>query len=141
MENSDWYDHVVAGIQYLKTVVKGQSRPSVFTNELKYNLITLAVEKLLVGLSFHHGKLPEHHRLDGLVDAVAQMDPMDPELVKRVKALDGYQELCSLEIYSRPIPNDVEIQAMLKTAKEVEHFVKQSIERRSSSPVKKVYMR
>ena len=136
MENSDWYDYVVAGIKYLKTAVKGRNRPSVFTNELTYNLITLAVEKLLVGLSLHHGNPPEHHRLDGLVNTVTQIEPMDADLIKKVEGIDSYQDLCSLEVYSRPVPNDMEIKAMLEIAKEVERFVKQSIERRNSSALK-----
>lgn len=133
MENSDWYDHVVAGIKYLKTAEKGRARPKVFTNELTYNLITLSIEKLLVGLSLHHGKLPEHHRLDSLIMSVAEFEPMDAALIKNVQAIDGYQDLCSLEVYSRPVPNDIEIQAMLKIAKEVERVVKQRIEKRNES--------
>lgn len=137
MENSDWYDHVVAGIQYLKTAVNGQSRPNIFTNELTYNLITLSIEKFLIGLSLHLGEVPPHNRLDGLVQSVAQMEPMDAELIKNVQAIDNYTDLCSLEVYSRPIPNDMEIKAMLDVAKEVEQFVKQSIERRNAASAKK----
>jgi hypothetical protein len=133
MENSDWYDYVVAGIKYLKTAVNGQSRPNIFTNELTYNLITLSIEKFLVGLSLHFGEMPQHHRLDGLVESVAQLEPMDGELIKNVQAIDNYSDLCSLEVYSRPIPNDMEIKAMLEVAKAVEVFVKQSIERRNAA--------
>ncbi len=133
MENSDWYDHVVAGIQYLKVAANGQSRPNVFTNELTYNLITLAVEKLLVGLLLHHGKMPQHHRLESLVLEVAEMEPIDAILIKNIKDMENYQDLCSLEANSCSIPNDMEIQAMLKIGKEVEHFVKHRIERRNAA--------
>lgn len=136
MENSDWYDHVVAGIQYLKTALNGRKRPDVFTNELTYNLIALSLEKLLMGLCIHHGRLPQHHRLDGLVEEVATMEPIDVELVKNVQAVESYQDLCSFEIYKSPFPNDMEIKAMLKIAKEVEQFVKQSIERRNAALLK-----
>ncbi len=132
MENSDWYDHVVAGIQYLKTAINGQSRPNVFTNELTFNLITLALEKLLIGLSLHHGKMPQHHRLESLVLAVAEMEPIDAKLIKSIKDIESYQDLCSLEASSCPIPNDMEIQTMLKIGKEVERFVKHRIERRNA---------
>jgi hypothetical protein len=136
MENSDWYDHVVAGIQYLKTAKKGESRPEVFTNELTYNLIALAIEKLLVGLSLYHGKIPQHHRLDSLVQAVVKIEPMEDNLVENIKALDDYQNLCSLEVYHLPIPNDLEIRSMLEIAKRVEHFVIQSIEKKSRASLK-----
>ena len=136
MENSDWYDHVVAGIQYLKTAVKGQSRPEVFTNELTYNLIALSLEKLLVGLSLYHGKIPQHHRLDSLVQAVAKIEPMEAELIKNIQALDDYQNICSLEVYQLPVPNDLEIRSMFEIAGEVEHFVKQSIEKKGVASLK-----
>ena len=137
MENSEWYDYVVAGIQYLKTAKKGQSRPDVFTNELTYNLITLSIEKLLVGLSFHLGKIPQHHRLDSLIQSVSEMEPMDVKLIKNIQAINSYSDMCSLEVYSRPIPNDMEIQAMMEIAKELEHFVKQNIEKRNAAFSKK----
>ena len=136
MENSDWYDHVVAGIQYLKTARKGKSRPEVFTNELIYNLVSLSVEKLLVGLSLHFGKMPPHHRLDSLVQWVDKLAPMDEDLVKNVMALDSYQDICSMDAFERHTPNDMEIQTMLEIAKKVELFVKQCIEKRSSDVAK-----
>lgn len=137
MENLEWYDQVVAGIQYLKTAINGQSRPNIFSNELTYNLITLSIEKLLVGLSFHLGEIPQHHRLDSLVQSVAELESMDAELVKNVKAIDNYNDLCSMEVYSRPVPSDMEIKAMLEIAKEVEYFVKQCIERRNAAVAEK----
>lgn len=136
MENSDWYDHVVAGIQYLKTAVKGRSRPEVFTNELTYNLITLSIEELLLGLSLYHAKLPNHHCLGSLAREAAKVEPMDIQMIKNIQAIDDYQDLCSLEMGHFKVPTDMEIGSMFDIAKEVEHFVKQSIERRYATSMK-----
>jgi hypothetical protein len=136
MENSDWYDYIVAGIQYLKTAFKGQSRPEVFTNELTYNLITLSMEKLLVGLALYHGKPPNHHCLGSLAQEVAKVEPMRIQMMKNIQTIADYQDLCSLEVGHLKIPNDIEIGNMLAAAKKVESFVKQSIERRYATSVK-----
>ena len=123
----DWRDHLEDGRQYLKTACNGRARPTVFTPELIYNLTAMAIEQLLVGLWQYHHQMPGDHTLEGLVDGLDSICPLEKELAEGVKALGRFDDMCPLVPVNRHLPTDLEIQGMLALARQVAAFAGQQV--------------
>jgi hypothetical protein len=123
----DWQEHITAGQKYLKTAGNGLARPSVFNNELIYQLTAMAVEKLLVGVFQYHHKMPADHTLDGLVDELALFCPLDKGLAESIKDLGRYDDMCPLVPVNRSIPNDMEIKTILTVGRQVVAFAERQV--------------
>ena len=117
-----WHDHIQAGRKYLKTASKGQSRPTVFNNELIFQLTALAIEKLIVGMCQYHRQMPLDHTLSGLVEGLAPVCRLDAELAARIKWVEQIDDMCALAPANRSAPSDVEIQEILDVGRQVAGF-------------------
>jgi hypothetical protein len=122
LSSLDWQEHIDAGRKYLQTACKGLDRPTVFNNELIYQLTAMAIEKLLVGVFQYHRKLPADHTLDGLVDGLAGICPLGRELADGIKLIGRFDDMCPLVPPRRCAPDDLEIRAMLAVGKQVAAF-------------------
>lgn len=118
----DWQSHITSGSQYLKTASNGRARPAVFTPELIYQLTAMAVEQFLIGVWQFHNQMPDDHTLDGLVDGLRQICPLEKELAEGIKAMAQFDDMCPLVPVNRRIPTDLEIQNMLALAQQVAVF-------------------
>lgn len=123
---SNGIEFIHEGCQYLKTARNGHKRRKVFSNELVFNLIGLSVEKLLVGLCLEHGHMPADHTLTGIVGETNRLCPMEEALVESIGMMDRVQDLCSLEVDSRCIVNDLQIENLLAMNEQVASFVHQN---------------
>lgn len=128
----NWEEHISAGWKYLRTAGNGLARPSVFNNELVYQLIALAVEKLLVGIFQYHQKMPADHTLNGLVDELAQFCPLEAQLADGIKKMGRFDDMCPLIPVNKIIPDDEDIRTMLDVGRQVAAFADlQIFERRN----------
>jgi hypothetical protein len=121
--NLNWQEHIAAGQKYLSTAVNGQSRSSVFTNDLVYQLTAMAIEHLLAGIYLFHGQMSTDHTLDGLVDGLAPFCPLDAQLAEGIKRLNQYDDMCPLVPVRRVVPDDMAIKAILALGRQVADFV------------------
>lgn len=122
----DWQNHIDTGRSFLQTARNGLKRPSVFNNELIYHLIAMAIEKLLVGVYQFHRQMPVDHTLDGLVDDLATICPLDKDLGEQIKGLGRFDDMCPLVPVNRKIPDVMQIQAMLAIGGQVATFADQN---------------
>jgi hypothetical protein len=122
MTSLDWLEHVTTGRKYLQTACKGLDRPAVFNNVLIYHLAAMAIEKLLVGVWQYHRQMPADHTLDGLVDGLVGICPLDKDLADGIKHVGRFDDMCPISPPSRSIPNDMEIRSMLAVGKQVVAF-------------------
>ena len=123
----DWQEHITAGRKYLKTAGNGLARPAVFNNDLIYQLTAMAVEKMLVGVFQYYRKMPADHSLDGLVDELALLCPLDKGLADRVKFLGRFDDMCPLVPVNRSIPTDREIKTILAVGQQVAAFADRQV--------------
>jgi hypothetical protein len=121
----DWKGHIDAGRKYLQTACKGLDRPAVFNNVLIYHLAAMAIEKLLVGVWQYHHRMPGDHTLDGLVDGLAGICPLDKDLADGIKYIGGFDDLCPLIPSNQCAPGDTEIRTVLAVGKRVAAFAQQ----------------
>lgn len=123
----DWQDHINAGQQYLKTAHNGLKRPSVFNNTLIYQLVAMAIEKLLVGVYQYHHQMPVDHTLDGLVDDLTTISPLDQDLADRIKGFGRFDDMCPIIPVGRHLPDDIEIKAVLAAGRQVADYARHQV--------------
>ncbi len=127
-ESTEWKTFIDEGTKYLKTAVNGAAkRKDIFTPEILYNIAAMSIEKHIMGYLFYHHKLPENHTLKDLADAMAENSDISASLCEKLAYMDSFQEICSLEMYSRRIPDETSISTILETGKEVKAFVYASL--------------
>ena len=123
----DWLEHITAGRKYLQTARNGLARPSVFNNKLIYHLTAMAIEKMLVGVFQYHRQMPEDHTLDGLVDGLAHLCPLDKDLADGIKGIGRFDDMCPLVPVKQRTPDDMEIKAMLAVGEQVAAFADEKV--------------
>jgi len=114
--------------QYLKTAVGGLKRETVFTPEILYNVLGMSIEKYCLALLYYKEKMPDNHTFLDLVDAMSAVVSFPADLKEELKALQGYQEICSLSTYVRNVPDRAAILEMIETTRKLESFVKTTCE-------------
>lgn len=124
---SSWEENVLAGRKYLDTAVKGLDRPSVFNNELIFQLTAMAIEKMIVGMYQYHRHMPFDHTLSGLVEGLASVCPVEAGLAERIKQVEQIDNMCTLAPVRRTEPSVGDIQLVLAVGREVAGFVKQHL--------------
>lgn len=120
-----WEQYLREGGQYLNTASRAfAGRQQVFTAEILYNLIGMAIEKLVMGALMQYGHLPYNHTMRDLAEAMEEHFPGRLAGMKdRLIALDAYQEICDLNTYNRKPPTMEEVPAMLTLATELQELV------------------
>ena len=124
---SSWGEHFLDGRKYLDTAVKGLNRPSVFNNELIFQLAAMAIEKMIIGLYHYHRQMPFDHTLSGLVEGLASVCPLESGLAQKIKHIEQIDNMCTLAPVRRTEPNDGDIQLVLDVGREVAGFTKRHI--------------
>ena len=122
-----WEEYLHEGDQYLTTARNAfAGQRHAFTAEILYNVIAMAIEKLVMGALMEQGKLPYNHTMRDLAEAMEEHFPGRLGGIRdRLISLDAYQEICDLDTYHRQPPTMEEIPAMLGLAIELQELVSQ----------------
>lgn len=120
-----WEEYLREGDQYLTTARRAfAGQRHAFTAEILYNVIAMAIEKLVMGALMQSGNLPYNHTMRDLAEAMEEHFPGRlGGISERLLALDAYQEICDLDTYHRTPPTMAEIPAMLGLAMELQELV------------------
>ena len=124
-----WQDFRREGEGFLKTATAAYTkRPEVFTAEILYNLVAMAIEKLVMAALMRYGTLPYNHTMADLVEA---MEQTFPGAIQGLRAgllqLDKYQQICDLDTYRITPPGRREIPAMLDLGARMQELVAEKI--------------
>ena len=124
----DWQIYIDEGDRYLKTATGGsERRPQIFTPEILYNLVAMAIEKHIMGYLMYHRQLPDNHTLRDLMDALRKLSDLDEDLYGKVVDMDRFQEICSVFQYHREIPKAEDIATFLDLGDQIRIFVKKRL--------------
>jgi len=126
---SGWEDFLKEGKAYLKTAAGAyERRQDIFSAEILYNIIAMAIEKFVMAALMRHGAMPYNHTMGDLVEAMEEtFCGAMGEMKEKVLALDKYQEICDLETYKIRPPAMEEIPEMLRLAKQLESLVSDTL--------------
>lgn len=120
----EWKKYVDEGHKYMKTAVNGLlNRKKVFTPEIIYNIVGMAIEKNIMGFLMYNKCMPDNHTLTDLANAVKNIDPVENELFEKMAEMDRFQEICSIDDYKVKVPDDNEISEFVRIGQEVQAFV------------------
>lgn len=119
-----WQDFLKEGNQFLATAINGYAkRQEVFTSEILYNLVGMAIEKMIMAVLMKSGNLPYNHTMHDLVESMEEFLPGElTTQAEELKALDGFQEICDIDSYNITPPTMAEVSRMLELAKEVQRI-------------------
>ena len=125
---TDWRNYYNDGEKFLRTATGGLSnRPEIFTPEILYNIITMAIEKFMMGFLMYNGDLADNHTMADMIHSMERHLKLPPDLTSRLLHLDSFQEICSLDNYSYITPTHSQIEAMLAVARETREFIAKRI--------------
>lgn len=90
------------GDGYMRVVANAHKRPAIFTTELTFNLLTMAIEKHAMAILMSCGKLPENHTFMDLLDGLKWVVPVSEANHALLLTLHAEESMCSLELPSKP---------------------------------------
>lgn len=118
----DWQQFKTEGVQYLGLAERAfRKGHKTFTPDILYNLIAMAIEKMVMSALMAIGRLPYNHTMHDLVAALEQWLPETVRgMEEPIRSLDTYQDICDPYAYSIRVPTSEEIAAMLALARQLE---------------------
>lgn len=124
-----WQDYLEDGNGYLRTATRGfLNRKQIFTSEILYNIIAMAIEKFVMAALMRHGTLPYNHTMADLVESMEETFPGAlADIREGLLRLDSYQDICDpyeftiVELAMDEIPN------MLDLAEKLQQLVKDEL--------------
>lgn len=120
----NWQDYFRDGRQFLKTARNAHAKESkAFSPDTLYNLICMAIEKLIMAYLMKNGDLAENHTMTDLANALKRHLGEIPELTEKLVYLDSFQEICDLETYTIRIPTNSDINTFLEIAAEIDDLL------------------
>jgi hypothetical protein len=126
--DSDYEAFMDEGNRYLKTARGGVKRPAVFTTEILYNILGLAIEKHIMGALMAKGQLADNHTFSDLIDATRQIGEIDTLIADRLRRFESYQNICPVFAgYHRTEPPREAIPEMIETAEAVRAWAEKMI--------------
>ena len=117
------------GDAYLKTAHGGQKRPAIFTPEILYNILGLAIEKHIMAALMSKGELADNHTFTDLIDATKQIGEINEIIADQLRKFESYQNICPVFAgYHRAEIPDGAISEMIETAEAVRAWARTNIE-------------
>lgn len=123
-----WEDFLDEGRGYLRTAIGAYTKNrAVFTPEILYNIIAMAIEKFVMAALMERGALPYNHTMGDLVEAMEETFPEKIQgLKKSLLAMDSYQEICDVDHFNIVPPEREEISWMLHLGEDMQQLACQS---------------
>ena len=118
----DWPRYREEGEQFLRLAERAhEQQKKAFTPTILYNLVAMAVEKLVMAALMRCGRLPDNHTLH---DLVAALERWLPETVRGLAGplceLDSFQDICDPYAGTITAPSRREVESMLILARKLE---------------------
>ncbi len=118
---TDWQTYRRDGGQFLHAAEAAVRKGVVsFTPEVLYNLVAMAIEKLIMAFLMKNGDLAENHTMTDLLDALERHVGRHPQLTEDFAFLASFQDICELESYRRIDPTPAEIDRIIAIGLEVQ---------------------
>lgn len=116
----NWRDYRRDGEKFLHTATEAyHKKKKAFSTDTLYNVICMAIEKLIMAFLMKKGDLAENHTMADLLRALQLHLGDMPELGEKLMYLDAFQEICSLENFTVHTPSEEDVVKMLAIGEDV----------------------
>ncbi|MCI5120312.1 MAG: hypothetical protein D3908_03790 [Candidatus Electrothrix sp. AUS4] len=124
-----WEEFLSDGEGYLNTATGAYTkRKMIFTPEILYNLVAMAIEKFVMAALMQRGTMPYNHTMADLVEAMEATFPGKmTELSEGLLEMDKYQEICDLDGFKITPPGPEKIPGMLELAEQMHSLVTEEL--------------
>ncbi|MDU9049287.1 MAG: hypothetical protein Q3M30_10570 [Candidatus Electrothrix sp. Rat3] len=124
-----WEEFLHDGDAYHKTATAAYKKKNkIFTSEILYNLIAMAIEKFVMAALMRHGTLPYNHTMADLVEAMETTFPGKMgDIGEGLLEMDKYQEICDLDGFKITPPGMEKISGMLGLADKMQTLVTEEL--------------
>lgn len=101
------------GVKFHRTAVGAQKRREVFTPEIVYNLLAMAIEKYFMAFFEDNHTMPDNHTFTDLMNSANRIRPLPIDLAEDLTTLEGLQDVCPIfEDYQRHEPTESQLTKM-----------------------------
>lgn len=107
------------GDAYLNVGLSALRRPEVFNAEIRFNVLSMAIEKHVMAILMEAGALPDNHTFRDLTYAMDQVAPLEQSTVDFLHRMDSFNDICSITEYSRSAPDEASLASMLSVAESI----------------------
>ncbi|MCI5134762.1 MAG: hypothetical protein D3920_06750 [Candidatus Electrothrix sp. AW2] len=124
-----WEEFLRDGEGFLRTATAAYTKKNrIFTSEILYNLIAMAIEKFIMAALMRHGAMPYNHTMQDLVAAMEDTFPGKmTKLGEGLLELDKYQDICDLDGFKIIPPESEKIPGMLALADQMHTLVTEEL--------------
>ncbi|WPD21881.1 MAG: hypothetical protein Q3M24_14820 [Candidatus Electrothrix aestuarii] len=126
-----WEEFLSDGERYLNTATAAHTKQKkIFTPEILYNVIAMAIEKFVMAVLMQRGTMPYNHTMTDLVEAMESTFPGKMAgLGEGLLEMDKYQEICDLDGFKITPPGPEKIPGMLDLGKQMHTLVTEELGR------------
>jgi len=123
-----WKEFADNGKSYYKTSIGMAKKPEKFKTDVVFNIISMAIENMLMALLLKNRYMAKGHTLVQLIDDLGQFYKIDNKLKSDLIYMDNFQQICHLDTYTRSAPSESEIARLLEIMEDVNAIFKHEIE-------------
>ncbi|MDF1550365.1 MAG: HEPN domain-containing protein [Bacteroidales bacterium] len=117
------YDSMIKGADsYYNSARKAFYKDSKFNTELIFNILTMSIEKYLVGLLMSKGIMPLNHVIKHLLKETEEHFKLDVIIQKHLAKVDDYLYICSLDDFTKKIPSKEEMENIMVAVEQLKVF-------------------
>ncbi len=114
--------------QYFSILDKSLRQSSLFSNDLKYSMALMTVEKYFVALMACYEELPSHHVPLGLFREAEMVETELTPSIKQTCILTGkFEGICSLEDFGYRTPSSQDLSEMIEGMRELKALTEKRV--------------
>lgn len=120
----DWNIFLRDGEQFLKTAKAAHLKSKKgFSPEVIYNLVCMAIEKLIMAFLMQRGDLAENHTMGDLLRALEKHLGNNHDIHEKLSFLDSFQEICDLDTYVTKKPSDEDLKKIVASGNDLHSYL------------------
>jgi hypothetical protein len=108
---------------YFNTASRAYSKKSVFSDELIFNILTMSIEKFLVGLLMSKGIMPVNHVIKYLLMETNQYFDLDKDVSQKLEMVDHYLDICSIDEFMKITPSHEELGKLRDATEQLKKYI------------------
>ena len=112
----EWQTFLKEAQQYLDAGRGKEGKPSRLSSDIRYNLLSLSIEKSCMAILLYHNDLADNHTFIDLLRSIAPYVQISGEIHDELAALEQVQSICNLYEYHREKPSEEVVERLRNVA-------------------------
>lgn len=123
------YETMIKGADsYYNSAKKSFYKSDKFNEELVFNILTMSVEKYLVGLLMSKDNMPMNHVIKYLLEETEAYFSLDKTIHEQLAKVDDYLYICSMDDFTKKVPAKEELENILLAVEKLKEFTHANVD-------------